>query len=209
MIRPTVALVAVLVFAGCQTRPVPAPPPGPPVKHETGPVAPAPLPPAIPVVRQGDEIIVAGRWFHTGARVVTWMDPGGYDAYRQTPPVKPSAKRPVKPRVAATPSPAPATTKTFGVREITAATGQSRPVRHGDLAAMQQLVDLFVLHYDGSGVSSACFTTLGQRGLSVHFLLDVDGTIYRRSTLRNARCMPRSPTTARSASRSRMSAPIR
>ena len=110
---------------------------------------------------------------------MTWMDPGGYDAYRQTPPVKPSAKRPVKPRVAATPSPAPATTKTFGVREITAATGQSRPVRHGDLAAMQQLVDLFVLHYDGSGVSSACFTTLGQRGLSVHFLLDVDGTIYQ------------------------------
>src|ERR1051326_5972522 len=32
--------------------------------------------------RKGDEIIVAGRLFHTGTRVVTWMDPGGYDAYR-------------------------------------------------------------------------------------------------------------------------------
>src|SRR4051812_50217838 len=34
------------------------------------------------VPRKGDEIVVAGQLFHTGARVVTWMDPGGYDAYR-------------------------------------------------------------------------------------------------------------------------------
>src|ERR1043166_5896735 len=32
--------------------------------------------------RRGDEIVVAGHLFHTGTRVVTWMDPGGYDAYR-------------------------------------------------------------------------------------------------------------------------------
>ena len=32
--------------------------------------------------RKGDEIIVAGQLFHTGTKVVTWMDPGGYDAYR-------------------------------------------------------------------------------------------------------------------------------
>ena len=32
--------------------------------------------------RKGDEIVVAGQFFHTGARVITWMDPGGYDAYR-------------------------------------------------------------------------------------------------------------------------------
>ena len=32
--------------------------------------------------RKGDEIIVAGRLFHTGTHVITWMDPGGYDAYR-------------------------------------------------------------------------------------------------------------------------------
>ena len=34
------------------------------------------------VPRQGDEIVVAGQFVHTGARVVLWMDPGGYDAYR-------------------------------------------------------------------------------------------------------------------------------
>ena len=29
-----------------------------------------------------DEIVVCGRMFHTGAPVVLWTDPGGYDAYR-------------------------------------------------------------------------------------------------------------------------------
>src|SRR5581483_11143338 len=32
--------------------------------------------------RRGDEIVVCGRLFHTGAPVVLWTDPGGYDAYR-------------------------------------------------------------------------------------------------------------------------------
>src|SRR5438046_1087056 len=32
--------------------------------------------------RKGDEIVVAGQYFHTGAPVVLWTDPGGYDAYR-------------------------------------------------------------------------------------------------------------------------------
>src|ERR1700733_4414100 len=32
--------------------------------------------------RKGDEIVVAGQFFHTGTPVVLWMDPGGYDAYR-------------------------------------------------------------------------------------------------------------------------------
>src|SRR5437763_9926376 len=32
--------------------------------------------------RVGDEIVVCGHFVHTGVPVVTWMDPGGYDAYR-------------------------------------------------------------------------------------------------------------------------------
>src|SRR5581483_12327960 len=39
-------------------------------------------PPGTPEPRKGDEIVVAGKFFHTGTRVVLWMDPGGYDAYR-------------------------------------------------------------------------------------------------------------------------------
>jgi len=41
-------------------------------------------------------------------------------------------------------------------------------------------VDLFVLHYDVCGVSRECFRILqDRRELSVHFLLDIDGTIYQ------------------------------
>jgi N-acetyl-anhydromuramyl-L-alanine amidase AmpD len=36
-----------------------------------------------------------------------------------------------------------------------------------------------VLHYDVCGVSKVCYEVLLQRKLSVHFLLDVDGTLYQ------------------------------
>src|SRR3984957_2333534 len=39
-------------------------------------------PPGTAETRKGDEIVAAGQFFHTGTRVVLWMDPGGYDAYR-------------------------------------------------------------------------------------------------------------------------------
>src|SRR5215217_402878 len=38
--------------------------------------------PGTPQPRSGDEIMVCGQLFHTGAPVVLWTDPGGYDAYR-------------------------------------------------------------------------------------------------------------------------------
>jgi hypothetical protein len=41
-------------------------------------------------------------------------------------------------------------------------------------------VDQFVLHYDVCGCSRQCFNILhDHRGLSVHFMLDIDGTIYQ------------------------------
>ncbi len=92
----------------------------------------------------GDEIVVAGQRFHTGTRVVTWMDPGGYDAYR--------GAKPMRPRASGT---------------------------SNNLAALRTIVDQFVLHYDGHGLSKLCFPVLQSRGLSVHFLLDIDGTIYQ------------------------------
>src|SRR6478736_5293354 len=71
-----VALVSVL--GGCRS---PLPPPARP-----SPVPPAPVsPPPTPVGVAGDEIIVAGRKFHTGTRVVTWLEPGGYDGHAKTP----------------------------------------------------------------------------------------------------------------------------
>src|SRR5262249_15993337 len=50
-------------------------------------------------------------------------------------------------------------------------------------------VDQFVLHYDVCGTSKRCFQVLqDERHLSVHFMLDVDGTIYQTLDLKeNAR----------------------
>ncbi len=36
-----------------------------------------------------------------------------------------------------------------------------------------------VLHYDVAGTSAQCFHVLERRGLSCHFLVDLDGTIYQ------------------------------
>ena len=53
-----------------------------------------------------------------------------------------------------------------------------------DIHQLQELVDQFVLHYDAVGWSRRCFQVLEERGLSVHFLLDLDGTIYQTMDLR-------------------------
>ena len=48
------------------------------------------------------------------------------------------------------------------------------------LAAVQGVVRQFILHHDGLGSSKSCFEVLhNERGLSCHFLLDNDGTIYQ------------------------------
>ena len=107
----------------------------------------------------GDEIIVAGKRIHTGTRVVTWLQPGGYNAYLGG--TKPSPR---------TPPP--------GAKVKPVASGEP------DLAALRGMVDQFVLHYDGCGLSRVCFERLRDRGLSVHFLLDLDGTIYQTLELR-------------------------
>jgi N-acetylmuramoyl-L-alanine amidase len=53
------------------------------------------------------------------------------------------------------------------------------------LANLREQIDLFVLHYDACGTSRACFRVLqDERRLSVHFLLDLDGTIYQTLDLR-------------------------
>jgi len=36
-----------------------------------------------------------------------------------------------------------------------------------------------VLHYDAAGTSAQCFKVLEMRGLSVHFMVDLDGTVYQ------------------------------
>lgn len=128
------------------------------------------------VDRRGDEIVVCGQLFHTTTKVVLWTDPGGYDAYRPEPrfgdPKKPRKDYP---------------TSWYGVRTKGLSPQELERVRGGgwDLPLLQRVVDQFVIHYDVAGTSQRCFQVLHDaRGLSVHFMLDVDGTIYQTLDLK-------------------------
>ncbi|MCA9299343.1 MAG: N-acetylmuramoyl-L-alanine amidase, partial [Phycisphaerales bacterium] len=120
---------------------------------------------------------IAGRLVHTGAPVVLWFDPGGYDAYRvenRFGPTEESGWEMIKDKIG---SP-----NRYGVRDP----GPASPARGWTLEDVRHRVDQFVLHYDVCGTSRQCFKVLhDERGLSVHFLLDVDGTIYQTLDLKD------------------------
>jgi N-acetylmuramoyl-L-alanine amidase len=158
-----VPLFVSLLLAGCQGLPRP------------GTFAP----------RQGDEIVVAGQFVHTGTPVVLWIDPGGYDAYRverRFSPYDESAWETSKVAVKTLSSP-----NRYNLRKPALTDEEVERVRGGgwDLSLLQQKVDQFVLHFDVSGISRQCFKVLHDvRCLSVHFMLDLDGTVYQTLDLK-------------------------
>ena len=118
--------------------------------------AAAPQPGARAVPRNGYSIVVAGERFDIDTPVVLWSDPGGYSAYetkkRFTEDEQPDGKQ------------------RYG----------QRPGDPRTLEEVQEQVHAFVLHYDVAGTSRQCFKILQDlRTLSVHFMLDVDGTVYQ------------------------------
>ncbi len=135
--------------------------------------------------REGDEIVVAGQLFHTGTRVVLWTDPDGYDAYRTERRFAPLDKADFatsQKEVKDLESP-----NRYNLRKVGLTDAEIERVRGGgwDLPLLQRVVDQFVYHYDVCGTSRQCFKVLHDlRGLSVHFLLDVDGTIYQTLDLK-------------------------
>ncbi len=141
--------------------------------------------PGTPAPRKGDEIIVAGQLFHTGTKVVTWMDVGGYDAYRTERRFAPYEQSSwAKTQEAGVSFKDPAR---YGLRFAKLSPAEIERVRGGgwDLALLQRTVDQFVLHYDVCGIAKQCFNILhDHRGLSVHFMLDLDGTIYQTLDLK-------------------------
>ncbi len=130
--------------------------------------------------RKGDEIMVAGQLVHTGTRVVLWMDPGGYDAYRverRFSSLENAGWEKSKEEVKDLDSP-----NRYNLRRSGLSDEEIQRVRGGgwDLPTLQKVVDQFVLHYDVCGTSRQCFKVLhDMRDLSVHFMLDLDGTIYQ------------------------------
>jgi N-acetyl-anhydromuramyl-L-alanine amidase AmpD len=135
--------------------------------------------------RRGDEIVVCGQFYHTNAPVVLWIDPGGYDAYRlerrfvpQDQALAPLPERPGRPL-----------SSRYGVRSKGLTEAERERVRGGgwDLPLLQKSIDQLVLHFDARGTSRRCFEVLhDRRGLSVHFMLDLDGTIYQTLDVKEA-----------------------
>jgi N-acetylmuramoyl-L-alanine amidase len=157
--RILTCLTTVALFAGCA-----APRP------RVGAIAP----------RTGDEIVVAGQFVHTGTPVVLWLDPGGYDAYRverRFAPIETSDWKTSSEEVRGLDTP-----NRYNMRKNGLSPDEIERARGGgwDLPLLQRVVDQFVLHFDVCGVSRQCFNVLhDHRNLSVHFMLDIDGTIYQ------------------------------
>jgi N-acetyl-anhydromuramyl-L-alanine amidase AmpD len=140
--------------------------------------------------RQGTEIMVAGQLFDIGTPVVLWTDPGGYDAYRtelRFTPWRDSSWEATTRAAATQPARYPSQPNRYGLRAGVLNDEQIEQVKGGGwpLELLQQKVDQFVIHYDVCGTSQRCFFVLHDlRGLSVHFMLDIDGTIYQTMDLK-------------------------
>jgi len=118
------------------------------------------------------QIIVCRRTIQTDAKVINWQDAPSFSAYYRCCYQGPDGARldphPYRPAQ--------------GMENRTA---RYRPRKEllgqpGDLQVLQQIIRQLVIHHDGADSSAECFHILhDERGLSVHFLIDTDGTIYQ------------------------------
>jgi N-acetylmuramoyl-L-alanine amidase len=117
--------------------------------------------------KTGDEIIVCGERFHTGAPVILWTDKGGYDFHYSKPPGSPNERKPTR------------------VRKSPLTDAQAAQVRRDGWtsALLRDNVDQFVVHYSVDGTSRLTFEKLMQRHLAVQLMLDLDGIIYQAMDL--------------------------
>jgi len=115
------------------------------------------------------QIVVGGQKFDVGRPVVLWDDPErGFDGYAEwCLEESAKAKSPCCQRQF----------KRFGVRS---------GLKGRSLEELQGVVKQFVLHHDGCVNSRSCFYSMhdmprpdGGCGLSAHFMVDADGTIYQ------------------------------
>jgi N-acetyl-anhydromuramyl-L-alanine amidase AmpD len=124
--------------------------------------------------------MVCGQLYHTTTPVVLWTDPGGYDAYRLEPRFQPLPSRTAERKP--TDPPEKIQKSRYGTRRRGLTDEEIEQVRGGgwDLPLLRKAIDQFVIHFDARGTSRGCFEVLhDRRDLSVHFMLDLDGTIYQ------------------------------
>ena len=193
MRAPTAAtLTALLLLAACQTS----------QSAHRAPAAFEPVPKPV-----GDEIVICGKRVHTGAPVVLWKEAPHYDAYATRPRFKAElaggedpkdiglryepgrVEKRTHPNPAFVPKPPGDVEDTRTSEQKSATIVDPSVVRVDpdceDPKTLADVVDQFVLHFDVCGISRTCFRVLqDERHLSVHFMLDIDGTIYQTLDLR-------------------------
>ena len=141
-------------------------------------VSQPPLSESVPPLQRPERpqgyIVACGRRFPVDAPVVLWDEAPYYDATSTTHRFNPRAGRVLAeegPRLV------------LGRRERDGI--PTLQPNSGDLELLREHVTQFVIHYDVCASSRRCFEVLqDMRGLSAHFLLDVDGTIYQTCDVR-------------------------
>ena len=158
--------------------------------------------------RRGDEIMVCGQLYHTTTRVVLWTDRAdmtrigsSLGSLSRSPP---TSKAEVK---AAAAAPTTASDCAEGAVAGRDREGARRRVGPADARAGRGSVrhSLRRRRHQPALFSDSS----GRRGLSVQFMLDLDGTIYQTLDVKERPGTRRSPTAARSGSKSRTSGLIR
>ena len=121
-------------------------------------------------------VIIAGQPFHVDAPVVNWHEGPRWDAtVEYCIPTKTEGSPPCKGGVPYGNLPIPYTRR-YSTRPALRSYGEKMP----PLDAVKAVIKQFVVHHDGCSSADMCFNVLhNERGLSVHFLLDNDGTIYQ------------------------------
>lgn len=129
----------------------------------------------------GGHLIIAGVAIPTAAPVVNFLDEGGYDAGVETCWFDRDRVLPTNPARGCNVPRRWSERSTLGLKPAVAKAVDEGGWTRESLAAK---IDQFVLHYDVAGTSRSCFKVLhDMRGLSVHFMLDLDGTVYQTMDL--------------------------
>jgi len=119
------------------------------------------------------KIWIAGAGFDVDAQVIRWDEGPRFDAHQ------PRCINPSNPCAGGVRPFSPKFTATRDVRTATRPALRSQGLRP-TLSAAQAVIRQFVVHHDGCPTAASCFNVLhNERGLSCHFLLDNDGTIYQ------------------------------
>jgi N-acetyl-anhydromuramyl-L-alanine amidase AmpD len=143
---------------------------------ETPPAAPPPPEVAEPAPAAG-RVLLAGEDVAVDAEVTGPKDAGGFDGTLERCAFAPERVLP------SSPAPGCDEPRRYGVRatDEMAPDAAARVAATGwDREALAARIDQVVLHYDAAGTSRRCFEVMHDvRGLSCHFLLDVDGRLYQ------------------------------